>query len=456
MCLIPMGFFEDYRRRRQQRKIAKALFKMARAIRLYRGDVLTPEELRALQADEERLAQELRRQPRPDVQAVESAVMDLHRTMVRVGGKVYPVSAPADFVDMVVMAAIVAGGIRSFFFQPFKIPTNSMWPTYNGMTAEVRAPGQPVPDPVTRTFNVLQWTSTHVMTAPADGEVLIPLQKFGYGRATEYSMAQKGSVRNSGLLGTGLFGGRDDTYVLLVGDTPQSITVPGDFGFEGVLLRTFFPKEAALTPRRQDADRWQAVFDRARRENLIVNGPRGEALRTGVFVKKGQPMLNFDIKTGDFLFVDRVSYHFRNPDRGDTFVFQTGNIPGLADGAGRPSQSYYVKRVGGTPGDRIRVDENGRLHVNGVVATTPEPVALNNRPAVDKGYYGFLPSAGGYSYAIPLDREHTVSAGMYYALGDNSANSFDSRGWGEVPARDVVGPPLFILHPLSHRWGPAK
>jgi len=160
-----MGFFEDYRHRRQQRKIAKALFKMARAIRLYRGDVLSAQELEALRADEERLARELQLKPRPDIQAVESAIMDLHRTMVRVGGKVYPVSATADLVDMVVMAAIVAGGIRSFFFQPFKIPTNSMWPTYNGMTSEVRAPGEAVPDPAMRAFNVLQWTWTHVMTA---------------------------------------------------------------------------------------------------------------------------------------------------------------------------------------------------------------------------------------------------------------------------------------------------
>jgi len=41
-------------------------------------------------------------------------------------------------------------------------------------------------------------------------------------------------------------------------------------------------------------------------------------------------------------------------------------------------------------------------------------------------------------------------------MGDNSANSFDSRGWGEVPAMDVVGRPLFILHPFTNHWGPAK
>jgi signal peptidase I len=451
-----MGFFEDYRHRRRQRKICRGLLKTARAIELYRGDVLSAEDLRELRADAARVSEEAARRPRPDAAAVEAAILQLHKTMVRTGGKIYPITAVSDFVDMVVMAAIVAGGIRSFFLQPFKIPTNSMWPTYNGMTAEVRAPGQPVPDPAVRALNLLQWTYTHVIPAQADGEVLIPLTSFRTPGRKEYALASKSSSPNSGLLGTGLFGGRDDSYQLLVGGKVHTITVPGEFGFEGVLLRTFFPREAALTPRRQDAARWAAVFERANREGLIEEGPGGAFLRTGVRVKQGEPVLNFDIKTGDFLFVDRVSYHFRNPARGDTFVFQTGNIPGLADGLGRPSQSYYVKRVAGTPGDRIRVDDEGRLLVNGVVATTPEPVALNNRRATDKGYYGFLASAGGYQYAIPLDREHTVSAGMYYAMGDNSANSYDSRGWGEVPARDVVGPPLIILHPLSHRWGPAK
>ncbi|GBL24108.1 hypothetical protein EMGBS6_08930 [Opitutia bacterium] len=59
---------------------------------------------------------------------------------------------------MVVMAAIVAGSIRSFFLQPFKIPTNSMWPTYNGMTAEVRAADEPVPSLPVRLLEKVQWT----------------------------------------------------------------------------------------------------------------------------------------------------------------------------------------------------------------------------------------------------------------------------------------------------------
>jgi signal peptidase I len=177
---------------------------------------------------------------------------------------------------------------------------------------------------------------------------------------------------------------------------------------------------------------------------------------TGKQATAGQTMLNFDILTGDMLFVDRMSYHFVEPARGDTFVFRTNNIPGLNDQYGQPSQSYYVKRLAGVPGQKLRVGDKGELFVDGKVVTSPEPMVLNSRRAMDKGYYGYLPEAGGDRYALPLQQEYTVTPGHYYAMGDNSSNSFDSRGWGEVPAQDVVGKPLFILHPFTSHWGPAK
>jgi signal peptidase I len=49
----------------------------------------------------------------------------------------------------------------------------------------------------------------------------------------------------------------------------------------------------------------------------------------------------------------------------------------------------------------------------------------------------------------------TVPARSFLALGDNSANSKDGRYWGYVPAKDVVGKPLFIYYPFTSRWGPA-
>jgi len=421
-------------------KVAKQVLETAHKVKLYRGDVLRAEDLAEQERLTAKLAELVQRSAKAD--ELEPAITALHESLVRNGGKVYPVDSVGDWVEMIVMAAIVAGAIRSFLLQPFKIPTNSMWPTYNGMTSVVRAPDAEVPGVFTRALEKVQWTWTYVERAPVDGEVKIPLEYVGFdGKDWHYRVRGRSS---------------SEGYVLVVGNTPMPVEVPADFGLEGVLLRTYFPDYAKLPLRRQDAERWDRLLVQAGRDNRIETGPNGPVLLTGYKAKAGQPVLNFDILTGDMLFVDRVSYHFVEPSRGDTFVFKTNNIPGLADRNGNPSQNYYVKRLAGVPGERLFIDADGRLYVNGKVVTSPEPMVLNSNRATDRGYYGYIADVGDYAYALPLNKEYTVTDRHYYALGDNSANSFDSRGWGEVPAQDVVGKPLFILHPFTSHWGPAK
>ena len=443
--------------RRKLRKIGKALLEASEKVELYRGDVLTKADLNAQLelADKVRAASKDRTM---EVTQVEALLNQLHEVLVRNGGKIYPLTSGTDWTEMVVMAAIVAGAIRSFFLQPFKIPTNSMWPTYNGMTSEVRQPNDPVPGFGEQALRkVTLWASTYVIPAEASGEVGLPVDYRRYADGSfQIGLRPKVSAPDGGLLGTGLLRGTTDTYEVDIGGHTQAIAMPGDFGFEGVLLRTYFPTEAALPLRRQDADRWQAVFRKAMAEGRIKQTPAGSVLLTGRKAVRGEPLLNFDILTGDMLFVDRVSYNFVAPKRGDTFVFRTNNIPGLNDRFGNPSQNYYVKRLVGVPGERLRVNAEGQLQVNGVALNAPEPIAANNRREVSAGYYGYLPEVGGDRYAIPLNEEHTVRDHHYFAMGDNSANSYDSRGWGEVPEGDVVGQPLFILHPLTARWGWAK
>jgi signal peptidase I len=57
---------------------------------------------------------------------------------------------------------------------------------------------------------------------------------------------------------------------------------------------------------------------------------------------------------------------------------------------------------------------------------------------------------------LPRGVSVTVPAHSFFALGDNSPRSLDSRYWGFVPEKDVVGRPLFIYFPLTSRWGLAK
>ena len=450
--------------RRKLRKIGKSLLEASEKVELYRGDVLAREALNA----QLELAEKVRAASKDramELTQVEVLLNQFHEVLVRNGGKIYPVTTGTDYTEMVVMAAIVAGSIRSFFLQPFKIPTNSMWPTYNGMTAEVRAADEPVPSLPMRLLEKAQWTWTYVIPAEATGEVGIPIvmQRSGDNQV-EYGLRSRQRTTDSGIFGTGIWKGPADRHEIQVGNAMQSAVMPADFGFETVLLKTFFPEEAKLKLPRQDQDRWRVVFAKAARDGRIKNGPFGPVLMTGKQATEGKTLLNFDILTGDMLFVDRMSYNFVDPARGDTFVFRTNNIRGLDDQYGQPSQSYYgqpsqsyyVKRLAGVPGQKLRVGDKGELFVDGKVVTSPEPMVFNSQRAMDKGYYGYLPEAGGDRYAIPLQQEYTVTPGHYFAMGDNSANSYDSRGWGEVPAQDVVGKPLFILHPFTSHWGPAK
>ena len=434
--------FPVFTQKQALRKEAQAVLEGAEKVVLYRQDILATDVVENIKRLEAQLKATFKAK-KFNPEKLEEDTIALKEVLVEHGGKIFPVTMLGEWVEMLVMAAIVAGGIRSFFLQPFKIPTNSMWPTYNGMTSVVRAPSDEVPTITEQVIGkITDWSSTYVIQAQESGLVKIPLEFVGYdGSVKRYRLRH----RTPGA----------EYQEIYIGKYAQAISVPQDFNLEGVLLRTFYPHYAELPLRRQDNERWEKVIEQAQLNNLIEETANGPMLKTPIIVQAGENLLNFDILTGDMLFVDRVSSHFVNPSRGDTFVFRTHNIPGLAV-QGVPSQNYYVKRLVGVPGDKLRVDSDGKLYVNGSEVTSPEPMALNSQTAISRNYYGYLADVGNFAYAIPLTKEYQVTAGRYYSLGDNSANSFDSRGWGEVPEKDLVGRPLFILHPFSARWGWAK
>ena len=434
--------FPVFTEKQALRKEAKAVLEGAEKVLLYRQDILPTDVVETIKRLEAELKLTLKaKEFNPE--KVEQETEALKAVITEHGGKIFPITMLGDWVEMLVMAAIVAGGIRSFFLQPFKIPTNSMWPTYNGMTSVVRAPADDVPSLKEKIIGkITDWSSTYVIQAEESGVVKIPLEFLGYeGVVKRYRLRH----RISGA----------EYQEIYIGNRAQAISVPQDFNLDGVLLRTFYPHYAELPLRRQDNERWEKVIEQAQLNNLIEETANGPMLKTPMIVQAGEAVLNFDILTGDMLFVDRVSYNFVNPSRGDTFVFRTNHIPGLAV-QGIPSQNYYVKRLAGTPGDKLRVDTDGKLFVNGSEVTSPEPMVLNSQRAISRNYYGYLADIGNFGYSIPLTHEYQVTSGHYYALGDNSANSYDSRGWGEVPEKDVVGRPLVVLHPFGSRWGWAK
>src|SRR5437016_1779399 len=160
---------------------------------------------------------------------------------------------------------------------------------------------------------------------------------------------------------------------------------------------------------------------------------RGEVIATGA------------IDTGDQVFVDKCSYNFVKPHNGDVFVFRTNGIPGIREDpvSGPP---FYIKRLAGLPGDQLRVDPPF-LYINGKKA---EGYGFERVMSARPPYRGY---ALGQQYLSKPDQRYTVPRDGYFALGDNSYNSYDSRYWGPVPVENLVGRGLFVYWPFYPHWG---
>src|SRR6266404_2906257 len=278
-------------------------------------------------------------------------------------------------VEVILVAIVVAVGIRSYFLQPFKIPTGSMQPTLNGII------GYPSTTPAP---NILRQI----------GEFII------LGR----------------------------NYIDVVSREDDQI-----FEIEPKKILFFFTFSRLICGH----------------QNFLVYAPP-ETLTHDFSVFPGRTYHSGDIiargvvDTGDQVFVDKFSYNFVKPHRGDVFVFRTNHIPGIREDpeAGSP---FYIKRLAGLPGDRLRIDPPF-LFINGDKA---EGFGFARVMSAKPPYRGY---ALGHEYLSQPDRTFTVPQHGYFALGDNSYNSYDSRYWGPVPEENVVGRGLLVYWPFVPHW----
>ncbi len=178
-------------------------------------------------------------------------------------------------------------------------------------------------------------------------------------------------------------------------------------------------------------------------------------------IPSGSMMPNLLI--GDFILVNKFSYGIRlpvvnkkifdvgQPKRGEVFVFR---YPGV--GENDPAEGTdYIKRVIGLPGDTISVEEN-RVSVNGVPFSYAESgVFVGQGPSSEMtGSRIIAETMPGKTHnmlemdGIPLGYRHNgtwvVPAGHYFAMGDNRDRSADSREWGFVPEKNLVGHAMLI------------
>jgi signal peptidase I len=144
---------------------------------------------------------------------------------------------------------------------------------------------------------------------------------------------------------------------------------------------------------------------------------------------------------GDHLIMSRIGYDagvpftswhvplWRNPKRQQVIIFKPPFAPDTPD---------YVKRVIGLPGDSVDIHD-GAVWVNGQKLTEPYAV--------------------GASEPYELHTPYKVSDNCYFVMGDNRGNSYDSRFWGCVPRKDIIGTPVMIYMSLdapSDAWEPGQ
>ena len=356
----------------RQIKHSRLLLRHSRKYLRYKRDKLSDVDRAQIVAEMATLREALRSRNRENIH---SAAETLDKTL----HKLTPVTWESHWrenCEVILVAIVIAVGIRSYFLQPFKIPTGSMQPTLNGIIGHPSA--EPAP-------NILR-------------------------QAIEFVLL-----------------GRNYIDVVSQEDDQIFEIVPKKIGFFFTFSRLVCGRQSFLV---------YAAPDTLRQDFNVFPGR---------LVHRGEVIARGAIDTGDQVFVDKCSYNFVKPRNGDVFVFRTNNIPEIRPDpiAGPP---FYIKRLAGLPGDQLRIDPPF-LYINGKRA---EGYGFERVMSARPPYRGYAP---GHKYLSKPDQTYTVPLDGYFAMGDNSYNSFDSRYWGPVPVENLVGRGLFVYWPFFPHWG---
>ena len=138
-----------------------------------------------------------------------------------------------------------------------------------------------------------------------------------------------------------------------------------------------------------------------------------------------------NFQNAQYLIVDKLTYHFRAPERGEVIVMHYPRDP----------KQDFIKRIIGLPGEKIQID-NGKVTIFN--ASHPEGVALDEKYLPNQGLsYPQDPIIVGGSKTL------TLGSTEYFVMGDNRLASSDSRSWGPLPKKDIVGKTMIRVLPLT-------
>jgi signal peptidase I len=317
----------------------------------------------------------------------------------------YPSAGLRENIDVLLVTTAVVFGVWTFFFKPFKIPTGSMQPTLYGITHEnfINRPGVEFPGAFQGFFTYWYRGLSYIHIKARDTGRLRILDEQPL-RVLVFNLRQR----------------------FQIGNTVHTIWFPPD----NIFTRAGLADESAKA--------------------------------SGRIFHNGEDVIKLKVMSGDYLFVERVTYNFRPPKRGEIVVFETRGVPGL------PEDQFYIKRLVALGGETVRIGNDRHLIIDGkrLDGNTPHfenVYSFNTKaPPRESQYAGHVNEFVvrkyyGYGNLAPLfgsERQvQTVRPNHYMVMGDNTMNSSDSRTWGDFPRENVVGKCFFVAWPIGRQNG---
>jgi signal peptidase I len=365
-----------------------------RKILNHQRDILSSQAIQAVEAAIDSLKKTV------EAGVEKKAIIDQMTELEKVANKwlkPYPSPALRENIEVMLVAIAVAMGIRTFFLQPFKIPTGSMQPTLYGI-----------------------WSEN--LKGVQDAQIPNRLARFW--RYWAYG----------------------EKYIHVVAET------------SGEFRQAEAPKRFILfniRQRFQVGDTWYTLWFPP--DQLFEPQYRRAGVEPGQHFEKGEDIIKARIESGDHLFVDRMTYNFRRPKRGEIIVFKTQGIRDWRV----PQDQFYIKRLVALGGETVKIGPDNHL-----IIKSPEIDSMKDGQRLTAAtphfefLYGFDGNGDNSDYCghvaterLADGKELTVGPRHYVVMGDNTRNSLDSRYWGDFPQENVIGKSSFVYWPFNKRFG---